>query len=38
MAIKRTDSSDDALAHLKYDTLGLRREIHRANSCEEMSK
>jgi len=35
MAIQRTDSSDDALAHLKYDTLGLRREMHRAKSAKK---
>ena len=29
--IMQTDSSDDALAHLKYDTLGLRREMHVLN-------
>ena len=27
----QTDSSDDAQAHLKYDTLGLRWEIHVLN-------
>ena len=27
----QTNSSDEALAHLKYDTLGLRREIHALN-------
>jgi len=29
--IMQTDSSVDALAHLKYDTLGLRREMHVLN-------
>ena len=29
--IIQTDSSDDELAHLKYDTLGLRREMHVLN-------
>ena len=29
--IMQTNSSDEALAHLKYDTLGLRREIHALN-------
>ena len=29
--IIQTNSSDEALAHLKYDTLGLRREIHALN-------
>ena len=29
--IMQTDSSDDALAHLKYDTLELRREMHELN-------
>ena len=27
----QTNSSDEAVAHLKYDTLGLRREIHALN-------
>ena len=27
----QTDSCNDALAHLKYDTLGLRREMHVLN-------
>ena len=29
--IIQTNSSDEVLAHLKYDTLGLRREIHALN-------
>lgn len=29
--IMQTNSSDKALAYLKYDTLGLRREIHTLN-------
>ena len=29
--IMQTNSSDEALAHLKYDTLGLRREIRALN-------
>ena len=27
----QTNSCDEALAHLKYNTLGLRREIHTLN-------
>ena len=29
--IMQTNSSDEALAHLRYDTLGLRRETHALN-------
>ena len=29
--IMQTNSSDEALAHLRYDTLGIRREIHTLN-------
>ena len=30
----QTNSSDEALAHLKYHKLGLRREIHALNLSE----
>ena len=36
--IIQTNSSDEALAHLKYDTLGLRREIHALNLVKKCLK
>ena len=34
--IMQKESGGDALAHLKYDMLGLRQEIHVLKLCEEM--
>ena len=34
----QTNSSDEALAHLKYDTAGAQTGDSHVKPCEEMSK